>query len=145
MVPETSLPLLSISPLRQDHTDLLVSLADSPWLVFEASSLESALAILKQNRIPVVVCACEPHDETWRDLLDQLAIIPNPPYLIVTSRQADESLWSDVLNAGGYDVLARPFEADELPRTLSQACLRWRQQFGSADLKLPQRAHAATA
>src|SRR5438552_14250965 len=28
------------------------------------------------------------------------------PFLIVTSRVADHSLWAEVLNLGGYDVLA---------------------------------------
>ncbi len=30
--------------------------------------------------------------------------------LIVTDRLANEALWSEVLNLGGYDVVAKPFE-----------------------------------
>lgn len=145
MAPESSLPLLSVSPLRQDHTELLQSLADSPWVIFEASSLPSALAILKQNRIPVIVCACESREEHWRDLLEQIATIPDPPYLIVASRLADESMWNEILNAGAYDLLAKPFDAGELRRTLAQARSRWQHQFGAANTTVAERAWAATA
>jgi DNA-binding NtrC family response regulator len=140
---EPNLPVLSVSPLRQDHTELLQSLANSPWLVFEASSHRSALSILKQNRISVVVCACESHEENWRGLLQQIARTPEPPYLIVASRNADESMWGEVLDAGAYDLLAKPFHPAELQRTLAQAWVRWQQQFSSRDV--PQRARAATA
>lgn len=145
MVTEPTVSLLSVSPLRQDHTDLLQSLAGSSWLLFESSSLQSALAILRRNRIPIVICAFESGESTWRRLLEQIAVMPNPPYLIVASRNADESLWADVLDAGAYDLLAKPFYAGELRRTLSQAWSLWQQQFGAAKTNVTQRARTATA
>jgi DNA-binding response OmpR family regulator len=46
----------------------------------------------------------------------------NPPDLIVASRLADEYLWAEVLNLGGYDVLAKPFNAEEVRRVVGLAC-----------------------
>ena len=37
------------------------------------------------------------------------------------TRTADEHLWAEVLNLGGYDVLAEPFERDEMVRVVTSA------------------------
>jgi hypothetical protein len=47
--------------------------------------------------------------------------LAKPPQLIVTSRTADESLWAEVLNIGGYDVMALPFERLEVERVIASA------------------------
>jgi len=44
--------------------------------------------------------------------------VTRPPLLIVTSRLADERLWAEVLNLGAHDVLAKPFNAEEVVRVL---------------------------
>ena len=38
----------------------------------------------------------------------------NPPRFVVSSRLADDHVWAEVLNLGGYDVLCTPFEAREV-------------------------------
>jgi DNA-binding response OmpR family regulator len=48
--------------------------------------------------------------------------------LIVTSRLADEKLWAEALNLGAYDVLAKPFDRQELVRTANLAWLHWRHR-----------------
>jgi len=47
--------------------------------------------------------------------------LPDPPLLIVASRLADEYLWAEALNPGAYDVLAKPFDAEEVIRVLRSA------------------------
>ncbi len=58
-------------------------------------------------------------------MLTRLDCLSDPPFLIVTSRLADEQLWAEALNLGAYDVLAKPFDAQEVNRTLSSAFFRW--------------------
>jgi DNA-binding response OmpR family regulator len=41
--------------------------------------------------------------------------------LIVTDRAADEALWAEVLNLGGFDVLAQPFDPTEVSRVVASA------------------------
>jgi DNA-binding response OmpR family regulator len=50
----------------------------------------------------------------------------------VTSRLADDRLWAEVLNIGGYDVLAKPFVPAEVFRTISLAWLNWKDMKGTA-------------
>jgi DNA-binding NarL/FixJ family response regulator len=70
---------------------------------------------------PVVICERELPDGCWRDVMAQADALPRPPRIIVTSLFADESLWGEVLNLGGYDVLRKPFALDEVIRSVSLA------------------------
>jgi DNA-binding NtrC family response regulator len=62
----------------------------------------------------------------WKHVLDVIESAGGVPPLIITSRVADESLWAEVLNLGGFDVLAQPFDREEVKRILSSAVReRW--------------------
>ncbi|HLN01747.1 MAG TPA: hypothetical protein VK335_20835 [Bryobacteraceae bacterium] len=60
----------------------------------------------------------------WNDLLRELQTMDCPPPLIVSDRLADERLWAEVLNLGGYDLLLKPFDAKEVHHAVSTACRR---------------------
>jgi DNA-binding response OmpR family regulator len=62
-------------------------------------------------------------------MLGEIMRLPEPPFLIVTSRLADERLWAEVLNLGAYDVLAKPFESKEVVRIVSLAWLHWKDRY----------------
>jgi len=47
-------------------------------------------------------------------MLEHLSSSPREPLLIVSSRNADERLWAEVLNLGGFDVIATPFDSFEV-------------------------------
>ncbi|HLJ47142.1 MAG TPA: hypothetical protein VKU01_14090 [Bryobacteraceae bacterium] len=64
-----------------------------------------------------MICEARFDGGTWRELLDHST-------LIVTSRVADEALWAEVLNLGGFDVLAQPFDRTEVLR-VTDAALRY--------------------
>lgn len=83
------------------------------------------MALLQETQISVVVCERDLDAGTWKDVLNHLTLLPQPPYLIVTSRLADDQLWAEALNIGAYDVLARPFDGTEVKRILSLAWRHW--------------------
>jgi DNA-binding response OmpR family regulator len=85
------------------------------WTVRPAPSCSEALDHLSTHSTPVVICESSPPDGNWKNLLDKA------PRLIVTARMADEALWAEVLNLGGYDVLAQPFDATEVARVVVSA------------------------
>ena len=68
----------------------------------------------------------EMSDGNWRRLLKDMASLSVPPNLIVSSRLADQRLWAEVLNLGGYDVLMTPFEPEEVLRVTLAARRHWR-------------------
>jgi FixJ family two-component response regulator len=62
------------------------------------------------------------------ELLDFAEGLPVPPPVIVTSRVADERMWAEVLNLGGYDVLAKPLNSEEVIRTVTSAWSLWQHR-----------------
>jgi DNA-binding response OmpR family regulator len=72
----------------------------------------------------VVICDQTLADGDWRDLLVALQAEADAPPLIVVSRLADDRLWAEVLNLGGYDLLTKPFIAVEVTRVVRMAARR---------------------
>jgi DNA-binding NtrC family response regulator len=127
--PETATMLLTVSACRENHVFLKHVFRDTNWELRETRAYRDALMILCNDRMPVVICeSCLP-DGNWKDILSQVAALPDAPRLIVTSREPDESLWAEVLNMGGYDVLATPFEKDEVIRAVSWAWQSWKDEW----------------
>jgi PleD family two-component response regulator len=91
------------------------------WRLFEARDRKRAMNYLERNPVQVVIAESDVPNWNWKRVLNDLRTLANPPQLIVTSRTADESLWSEVLNIGGYDVIAQPFEEDEVERVVASA------------------------
>lgn len=91
------------------------------WKLFEASDRRKAMECLDRNRVHVVIAESDLPNWNWRRVLSDLRGQAKPPQLVVTSRQADESLWSEVLNVGGYDVMAQPLNSHEVERVISSA------------------------
>ncbi len=120
------LEVLSISPTGEDHTAIRQAVLGMHCKIEIAESCHSALQRLNGRRIAIVVCERELPDGSWRDILEQFGEAPDRPFLIVTSRVADEWLWAEVLNTGGFDVLAKPFDARETRHVMETACLRRR-------------------
>ena len=119
--------ILSVSPFEQDHMSVQSS-DQAEWALYKANTLGSALKLLRQRDIAVVLCERDLAPGTWTGMLEQMNRMPEAPPLIVTSRLADEGLWVEALNLGAYDVLAKPFDRRELVRSISLASLHWRNR-----------------
>lgn len=114
--------VLSVSPFEEDHAFLRSIRGLGQWSIYEAHSRQEAIGFIGENQVCVVICESRLPDGDWKDLLPYVPQRVHPPYLIVTSRLADDRLWAEVLNLGGYDVLAKPFDAEEVSRVVGIAC-----------------------
>jgi len=68
-------------------------------------------AVAKDSNSSGGFCERDLLSGTGRDMLDHLTLLPQPAYLIVSSRLGDNHLWAEALNIGGYDVLANHLTA----------------------------------
>ena len=118
--------VLLVSPFDEDHRQLQAILRHSKWQQYGARTRAAALELLRQNPVPVVVCESDLPDGSWKELLTQLNGLPHAPMLVVTSRFADELLWSEALNLGAYNVLAKPLHSAEVFHVVSLAWLMWK-------------------
>src|SRR5580658_3532109 len=145
--PTGTLTVLSVSPLDADHLSLQTIIGDSTWTLYKTHELVSALVVLQQHDIAVVLCERDLLPGSYIDVLEHICALPNAPSLIVASRLADERLWAEALNLGAWDVLAKPFDRNELFRSVKSGWRHWRERHanraaqktaatGTPDLKL---------
>ena len=102
--------VLVVSESSESGAALSTMLGANNWRIQQAHSCGEAAGLLSRASISVVV-----------DLLRYTSHASDGPRLIVTCRVADEALWAEVLNLGGYDVLAQPFDPYEVARVISAA------------------------
>ena len=95
-----------------------------------ASCRHDALQLARRQCPEVVICEPSLPDGAWQDLLADLQGLPRSPVLIVSSLWADDRLWAEVLNIGGYDVLMKPFHHEEVIRVVNMAArqVSWKKQ-----------------
>jgi DNA-binding NtrC family response regulator len=136
-------PVDAVSLERIFHTSGWRAYNNTEWTLITRVTLTSAFSALREMPIPIVLCDCDLMLGTWRDMLDYISALPDPPLLIVTSRPADERLWAEAPNLGAYDVLAKPFDATEVIRILSLAWQHWQERDGVYRSRTRQRTAAA--
>jgi DNA-binding response OmpR family regulator len=123
--------VLLVSPFDEDHRHLRDILKHSNWQQHAARTQREAFDFLRETVTPVVICESDLPDGTWQDVLSQFGRMQCPPMLVVTSRMADERLWSEVLNLGGYNVLAKPLNMKEVFHVVGLAWMLWKQRWES--------------
>jgi DNA-binding NtrC family response regulator len=98
-------------------------LSHSRWMLLEVPNIAEAVSRLEKSAEVVIICQPVLSDGTWKQLLDCTSYFLPPPPLLVASLHADDDLWMEVLNSGGYNVISKPFDLHELVRLVSLAWL----------------------
>ena len=128
----SDLMVLLVGPVEDDDPSQERVFAQLPWPTWRARDYKEARPLISQGSFPVIVSERNLPDGDWKDILSLTHARGDSPVLIVTSRLADESLWSEVLNLGGYDVLAKPFDRGEVRRAVNLAWQHWINQRETA-------------
>ena len=123
--PPTGPRIAVINPPDEHLVSLLRILRGYGYKADWMTDCKYAVTSLAGAAIPVVICERDLPDGNWRDVMTQTDLMPQRPLLIVTSMFADERLWVEVLNLGGYDVLQKPFDEKEVVGMVGQAFRCW--------------------
>jgi len=121
--------LLLVSPHQEDHAFVGRVFSKSSWTMLSATTLQEALELIGRHEVAVVIAERRLDDGCWKTMWEQLTAGGVPPMLVVTSQDADNHLWAEVLNLGGYDVLAKPLDEEEVERVVSGALRRRQSQL----------------
>lgn len=62
--------------------------------------------------------------EHWRTALEQFLRMQPVAHVIVLSRLADDHMWIEVLDTGGYDLLMKPLRGEEIRGVVHNALRR---------------------
>lgn len=112
---------LAIGAFEQDRPLLQDIFHNLGWTLLEARDRRRAMQHLERHSVNVVLAESDVPNWNWKKVLNDLRRLAQPPQLIVASRTADDYLWSEVLNIGGYDVLPQPLDRDEVERVVASA------------------------
>jgi len=120
--------VLLISPDPEDAVFMREIASTLGCQLESASDRYEAELALRRDVFGVVIAERDLQDGDWRDVLRCLERYSYNPLLIVVSRLADERLWAEVLNLGGFDVLAKPFAHEEANRVIDYALISWNRR-----------------
>jgi DNA-binding response OmpR family regulator len=134
-----------VSQVRNDWLYLSRLLVHSNLAASFAPTCTQALDDLSRQEFCLIIADDVLPDGSWRDILMGMAKCGSAARLVVASRLADERLWADVLNLGGYDALAKPFRADEIAWLVHLTCDRTRDDVLQVNRKLPAAAAPRSA
>jgi DNA-binding NtrC family response regulator len=140
---ESSISALLVGEYPDDRAFLRGIFRDAGWHLWEAADQSRALSCLVSHAVQVVLSETGGPDWHWGKLLHHLTQLAHPPELIVTSRTADDYLWAEVLNVGGYDVLQQPFNRDEVERVVAGAHRHFERPVRGVSLAAPLTASGA--
>jgi FixJ family two-component response regulator len=115
------LPVLLASERDDDFQNLQALLHNTKWSVERAKSWSDVSGFCDRVVNQVVLLDRHFQGSDWRRSVSSL---PNPDAnrcLILLSDVSDPYLWNELVQHGGFDVLARPFESSALFRTLAFA------------------------
>ena len=119
--PEVTIKLVLITP----DDDLYLSVHNVAkhcgWQLLRARSVEQSLHTLNAFPARLVIYDWTPEDEDWRSAIDRLSARPDHPCILLASRVIDEYLWADLVTHGGFDVIHRCADPEQLTRAVQFA------------------------
>jgi DNA-binding NtrC family response regulator len=108
-------------PLSSDRSKLQEILRDEDLKIKTVSSAAEASQVLARKPPSVIIYGDKLPGADWREFLTDLHDHGWALPTIIAAEHADERLWADVLNRGGFDLLQRPFEEQEVRRVVAMA------------------------
>jgi DNA-binding NtrC family response regulator len=116
--PEEPCTVLAVNLSEEDRSSAAGILSNSYWQVLFVADCTNAYRIAEVTPSPIILCTPQMADGSWNELMEGVRKLRHRSEVVVASKFADDHLWSEVLNLGGYDVLRTPFDSSELLRTL---------------------------
>jgi DNA-binding NtrC family response regulator len=115
--------VLAVFPTREDRRALEQIFANTHWRLQFTSTLCETKTALERSAVGVVLSESRlPDGHGWTDVLHETQGSELLTPLVVVDRLADDRLWAEVLNMGGYDLLMKPFDEREVLHAVSMAC-----------------------
>lgn len=131
-VADDTIRVVAITESAADGRTLRAIGTDAGWAVTVVPTAGAAAAVLDGQPPQIVICDRDLPDENWRDVMARFAPLPQVACVLLASTVSDEYLWDEVIQFRGYDVVVKPFDADQLRRTVKFAW-SWRRWSTGAD------------
>jgi DNA-binding NtrC family response regulator len=101
---------------------VLASVSDQESLdIHFAESCEEACSTAKQRIAPIVLLDRDWPGTEWKTEVQRLADSQHHACVILLSGVSDVYLWQELVRRGGYDVLVKPLQPDQVARMVKLA------------------------
>jgi DNA-binding NarL/FixJ family response regulator len=91
------------------------------WEIRFTNSPGWGFALASQSHFELILCDRNQVGYPWREVMGRLAAISPRSCILLVSPVNHDYLWRDVLQQGGYDVLARPMREDAVLHAVDAA------------------------
>ncbi len=95
------------------------------WEVFFADSCEEAEALLDDLKPQIILMDRDAAETNWRPAMSSLASASSGACVMLVSKVIDDGLWNEVVLNGGYEVLPKPVQQEEVCRAVRLAWSYW--------------------
>jgi DNA-binding NtrC family response regulator len=123
--PPAPITLLAVTHNPDGWSDLREIAQRSGWLLRWAPSCQAAVELIERDSFSLVICDRDVPGQDWRAVVQRIASLQPRVCVLLASSVCDEYLWKEVAQHGGFDVVAKPFDADRLERAVKLAS-SWR-------------------
>ena len=113
--------IVAITQSRDDAEALGRIAAEYHWKISIVDSVGAAVALLHEQPTPIIICDRDLPNEAWPDVLAKVASQPVAVCVLLASRVVDDYLWRQVIEHRGYDLVAKPFQPENLRRAVTFA------------------------
>jgi DNA-binding response OmpR family regulator len=118
--------ILAVCPLHADRRTLGVIAQIEGWQVDFVLTLDDAIERLTRSKIPIVIFDRDLPSCEWRQALLELTRAAPASVILVASSNDADSLWEEVVELGGYEILRKPFERGQVSQTFGFAWRYWK-------------------
>ena len=129
---EPRIPIVALVVSDHDRDVLNYISGREPLDIHFAESHVDAWEAMNRLNSPVILYDRDWPNAEWRTTVQALASSPHHCCVILASRVADDYLWQELIRCGGYDLLAKPFRADDVARALKLAVSYWKSARAAA-------------
>jgi DNA-binding NtrC family response regulator len=112
--------------MQEEIRRQIVSFGMIPVLVNNAMHLAPHIRAEEVFHV-VLLPASLPNTEDWWAIWGEVVLLNPKPAILVYAHSDTFQLWSGVLEAGGYDVIAEPFTDEKLRGALTRAAESYRK------------------
>jgi hypothetical protein len=117
---------LLVSPHESDHYYFDRLFGRTNWKLHHAYTSADALALLREQAVPVVIVDEALDPAGWDSVVEALGPSALLPKLLVASLLTAGGDWTNAVDSCAYDVLARPLDHQEVLHSISMAWLAWK-------------------
>lgn len=123
------LPVLVASERDEDQRTLQLLLRGTRWSPVPVNRWRDAAELVERYVLPVVLCDRDLPGMEWQPGIGTLRRPGYRPSVILLSGVADPYLWDELVQAGGFDILTRPFRRDQTLAMIDFAYTHWKTEW----------------